>query len=1123
MKRILLTGPAGAGKTHALISQFRQALQEPGPLERKCVYVLPSAEHAERILALVLRDGLEGFFHRRITTLTRLVSELFGPGKQGVTTNVSKFLLIREILASQEWDYFKHVQSGTGFAHLMLGFISELKESMVGAETFRSRMNAVKGLEPAFRAKYEALAAIYERYEEGLKQRGLKDREDILLENILAARGRVPHTRPFGKIWIDGFYDFSALQFAGLEGLCSLTDEMTVTLTYDPVPGRTLFDAVLETRERLLEMGFEETRLKRTANANKAVILRTKDEESRDEILRGAQDDKGGKPADAARSKTLAVIESRLFASERKPEKPEAGPALEVLEAVEMEGEIEMIARRIDRALRTGDYRASDFAILLREVGEYQQVIRGIFRRYDLPVEIHERERLAFSPLIHTVVRLLKIFGEDWPAADLLAFLKSSYISRIGEFENPLEWVARLENYGLRERIGAGRERWLQPLTEEDQRVKGLLPGTFERLGHLAKLEDDLRGAADFYALKRVFLTALRKTFGLLDQGGGVDEASRRDAAALGRLLVLMDEIEMSLAGFAPPEGSPPGALFEAFSERFLRLVDLDLYSLHGGDRNCVQVYSVSLAREKEYRVVFVAGLLEKKFPREMREDPLLSDWERRLFNTDASTGLLRERLQRQNVERYLFYLAVTRASEKLVLSYPRMDLEGKDYLPSYYVEEVTGLFRDGDQVMHKQELSRPYARLEEAMTRREMELGALLEFKCSLSGTGPKKMDQSLTSAPGPKSVDQSLTSSFVAAAIRELCRDEQTRQRMEKAFFRVTNGITDPRILAQDAFHASVTSASRLEEYAKCSFRYYSHYVLKLTDPEEDRNLFARGLILHQALDALFKQSLKDPALLKNSAKALVFAKREMEQALREHALVFEKSYRYDLEVEGLWDMLKAFLQSELERLAGSAMVPRHFELGFGVTGGEHPALEIETAGQKIAIRGKIDRIDVSREGKEGLVLDYKRTASFKPADFILGVHLQLPIYLMAMERFLGLRPAGAELYSLKDIRRSGFYREELMGLAGKKRSSPMTFSEKDFQAVMERSLFFMRRYAEAMQAQTVSVKPRVCESYCAFSAVCRIEKWKLPAMLEEIREEDLKTVPPFPGGELAGVEDA
>ena len=53
--------------------------------------------------------------------------------------------------------------------------------------------------------------------------------------------------------------------------------------------------------------------------------------------------------------------------------------------------------------------------------------------------------------------------------------------------------------------------------------------------------------------------------------------------------------------------------------------MDLDLYSLDERNKNKVQVYDVSMARQKEYRVVYCSGLLEKKFPVQMKEDPIFS------------------------------------------------------------------------------------------------------------------------------------------------------------------------------------------------------------------------------------------------------------------------------------------------------------------------------------------------------------------------------------------------------------------------------------------------------------------------------------------------------------------
>ena len=69
------------------------------------------------------------------------------------------------------------------------------------------------------------------------------------------------------------------------------------------------------------------------------------------------------------------------------------------------------------------------------------------------------------------------------------------------------------------------------------------------------------------------------------------EEHVRRDAASHRRFVSLLDEIEIS----SPGEALDPGML----ADRFFRLLELVLYSLHDHDRNLWQVYNVSLSRLK--------------------------------------------------------------------------------------------------------------------------------------------------------------------------------------------------------------------------------------------------------------------------------------------------------------------------------------------------------------------------------------------------------------------------------------------------------------------------------------------------------------------------------------------
>ena len=1057
MKRLLI-GPAGSGKTHQLLDEFEASLRSlPDPLEPGLLYLLPSAEHAERVTNLMLQRKIDGFFHRRITTFSKIMMELFGPG-ESAATNVTRYLILRDLLAGEGWDYFTRVKQSPGFVNTMLGFFSELKESLLDAETFRQRMNIMKPLEPELAAKYETLAGLFEVYEKTLAERGLRDREDLMRDAARRASQSAGESPRFKRIWLDGFFDFSELQFACLEGLCAQASEVTVALTLDPNPARaSLFQGPGQFRDRLLALGFKAEFLKPRVRSSTPGVLKT--------------------------------IERGLFSEKPSAAPAAAGEELLCFEAVGVEGEVEMIARHIDRAQRSGHYRFSDFAILLRTIGSYEDVIRFVFGRYGIPLEIHERERLEFAPLVRVVARLVRLFREDWKRTDLMAVLKSTYVRRLGSEDNSLEWVSRLEHFAMRRRIAAGRERWLEALAAAQ--AGELDHGSALRFSILTGWEDRLRLAASFTVLKGIFLEMIGSLFNVESGGGLVTEAVRRDGASLRRIDAILDEIELSIGRMQKPEGAAAD-IFDEFADRFLRLVELDLYSLRGGDANRVQVYDISLAREKDYRVVFLAGLLERKFPLQMREDPVLSDWERRLFNgSETSKPLLRERLERQAMERYLFYLACTRATETLVLSYPRIDLEGKEYLPSYYVDETLRLFKPGSVRVERQELARPFVRPADAATRRELELSVL--------------------GALVHENHDQALLPEALSAG-RILLTEPFAENRFTRAFYRVQDALTDARIHEKDWFSSTRLSPSRLEEYGRCAFMYYSHRVLGLQDPEEDRNVLVRGTILHLALEKFFERWAKNPLLFKDHSRSLQFARKDFEEAMAASELVFEKRYQYELEEEVLWDKLRLFVNEELARLKEAQLVPRYFEYGFGGKGDADPALKIQDGAHLIEVQGRVDRIDVSRDGKCGIVVDYKSGKTFEKKSLELGVQLQLPLYMLAARKYLGLQMVGAELYSIRGRKKNGIYHELGAALAGKG-SRAYVLAATDFEALLERSLYFIRKFSQGMRDQAIAVRPRVCESYCSFAPVCRVEKWRLPAVEAEILAEDALVVPPLP----------
>jgi ATP-dependent helicase/DNAse subunit B len=566
------------------------------------------------------------------------------------------------------------------------------------------------------------------------------------------------------------------------------------------------------------------------------------------------------------------------------------------------------------------------------------------------------------------------------------------------------------------------------------------------------------------------------------------------------RFETLLDEIRANVL-----KGGARAISFEAFADQFLGLVELDVYSLHERDKNRVQVYDVSLARQKEYKVVFVAGLLEKVFPLQIRENALLSDWERRIVNSGLEQPL-QECLPRQGLERYLFYLAVTRAKDRLFLCYPHVDLEGKESLPSFYLEEVNSLFGGKIQPV-KQDLSRPYPSLEEAITRREREAAVMGELRDAVeNGAGTRGM--SFPHVLSGNLAHGSPTRTFGDDKSRNpdwpsALQNKESRERIAAALVPVTAKIEDEKIAEGKYFELKEASPTRLEEYAKCPYRYFSNRILKLQDPIEDVTVRQKGTILHWVLEEYFRDFIKAKG---KAAPIEEFTERKLKEAFEKYPLTSERKYREELDRAEVKEMLLSVLEKELERLETSGLKPAFLEYGFGSDPKlDAPALKIKMDQKELKIQGRIDRIDTDKEKKLGLIVDYKRTAKFDKTALELGTALQLPLYILAVEKDLGLKPVGGELFSLKEGKRSGFYDQAEAGKLEGGFSKGSMMPEADFRKVLDRTVEFVKRFAGEIEGLKILVRPRDCEKFCPYPAVCRIEKWRLPLILQEIKEEE------------------
>jgi RecB family exonuclease len=105
--------------------------------------------------------------------------------------------------------------------------------------------------------------------------------------------------------------------------------------------------------------------------------------------------------------------------------------------------------------------------------------------------------------------------------------------------------------------------------------------------------------------------------------------------------------------------------------------------------RDAVHLLDAVEARQWELKVVIVCGLLEGEFPRAAANSAVLGeDLRQRLRRSGV---LLKTRGERESEEAFLLEVALSRATEELVLSWPKCDEQGRPTLRSFALDHIAG------------------------------------------------------------------------------------------------------------------------------------------------------------------------------------------------------------------------------------------------------------------------------------------------------------------------------------------------------------------------------------------------------------------------------------------------
>jgi ATP-dependent helicase/DNAse subunit B len=318
------------------------------------------------------------------------------------------------------------------------------------------------------------------------------------------------------------------------------------------------------------------------------------------------------------------------------------------------------------------------------------------------------------------------------------------------------------------------------------------------------------------------------------------------------RVLRKPEDVLRVLADLRPMGAVGPVGLTEVRDVLADRLMSLEI-DPPANRYGRVFVGSPHQARGRAFRVVFVPGLAERLFPQKLREDPLLLDDLRKALVTSKPavaqrfSPALQIQEDRADLERLLLRLAVGAATERLYVSFPRIETaEARQRVPSFYALEVmravTGQIPD----------------------HQTLETQAAKEADASLAWPAPMKAEDAIDDFEHDLSILRVLMRSHedvkghahymlkLNDCLKRSATERWARSKQQWSHFDGIVRATDATrpFLQTQRLTARSYSVSALQNFAYCPYRFLLSAIYKLEPLEEPEPL--------QRLDPLTKGSL-------------------------------------------------------------------------------------------------------------------------------------------------------------------------------------------------------------------------------------------------------------------------
>lgn len=963
-------GPSGSGKSHRIYEEIMQrAAQEPG---RNFLIIVPDQFTMQTQKDLVMHSDRGGILNIDVLSFGRLshrILEEVGTKEMPVLDDTGKSLVLQKIAADlkEQLPAMGSLLHKQGYIHEVKSAISEFMQYGISTQDM-DKLIASAEKRGALAMKLRDLKTLYRGFQDYIRDHFITTEEtlDVLRRSLVKSK-----ILPDSVVVFDGFTGFTPIQNRLIQELMRVCEETIVTVTigeeedpYQMDGEQKLFHLSKKTVADLVKLAAEA------------------------EVTRGEDVFVKGGPNRFTEAPALCYLEQNLFRYQYEPY-TEKQCEIRMFEALSPREEVHQTALYIRKLIREEGLTYRDIAVVIGDLEGYASYVETEFGQLEIPCFLDRTRGIVLNPMIEYIKSALQLYIRDFSYDTVFHFLRS------GMADISREEIDELENYVIR--TGARGYRTYSRLftrkTEEMQQGSGQedterAEETMERLNrirqqfadtveilHMAPREkagEYVDHLYDFLEQNQVQQKLLNYQQQFEQEG---DLAKAREYAQIYRLVMdLLDQIyellgeeEISLQEFAD-------ILEAGFGEITVGTIPQNVDRIVVGD--------MERTRLKQVKVLFFLGVNDGNIPKNASKGGIISDMDRE-FLIESGTEMAPSPRQQMYIQRLYLYLNMTKPSERLYLSYAKVNSDGKGIRPSYLIDTVRKLF---PQLAVEYPQNR--SRLEQIEGRQEGARYLAEELREYADGTLREEERQDF----------------YLMYCAYEA--DPEGRDRLTAAAFRRYKESGLSRIVARALYGRQLeNSVSRLETYAACACRHFLQYGLSLQEREEfGFEVSDMGNVYHAVLENFAGKLAESGRTWWDFDEN--FATQAIKEAVEGYAAtygetVLHSSARNEYAITRMSRILTRTVLTLQQHLKQGSFQPDDYELSFRFAE-DLDSIHVDLSEEeKMHLQGRIDRIDVSEDAEHVYVkvIDYKSgNKKFDLAALYYGLQLQLVVYMNA-----------------------------------------------------------------------------------------------------------------------------